>query len=104
MSLEFREEMTRLAEVISSERSENKVSEVASELECIFGASGYQALLSEFSSRYEVSLDDAVKRPIVFRQALFCLLGDLGSKFVIDRLERRLDNPPQLSAEFMTVP
>ena len=75
MSIEFREEMQKLASVISTGRDEDRLTEVSAELDVIFGATGSQVLLKEFSSRYGVSLADPLKRPSVFQQALFFLLG-----------------------------
>jgi hypothetical protein len=90
MSIEFREEMEKLASLISTDKSEDSTSEVASELETVFGVSGSQALLRVFSTRYRVYLIDAIERPGVFQQALFFLLGDLGSSMVMERINRRV--------------
>jgi hypothetical protein len=90
MSIEFREEMEKLVSLISTVKNEDSTSEVASELETIFGVSGSQALLRVFSMRYGVSLRDAIKRPGVFQQALFFLLGDLGSSLVMERINKRV--------------
>jgi hypothetical protein len=90
MSIEFREEMEKLASLISTDKREDSTPEVASELETIFGISGSQALLRVFSVRYGVSLIDAIKRPGVFQQALFFLLGDLGSSLVMERINKRV--------------
>jgi hypothetical protein len=78
MSVEFRREMERL--------------QVGQELEVIFGSSGSEALLREFSSRYSVTVVDAVKRPTVFQQALFFLLGDLGANLVMKRINQRISS------------
>jgi hypothetical protein len=90
MSIEFREEMEKLASLISTDKGEDSTSEVVSELETIFGVSGSQALLRVFSVRYGVSLIDAIERPGVFQQALFFLLGDLGSSLVMERINKRV--------------
>jgi len=92
--VEFRREMENLASLISEHKQEDLVAAVGLELETIFGASGSQALLREFSSRYAVSVDDAIKRPGVFQQALFFLLGDLGSTLVMRRINERVSAKP----------
>jgi hypothetical protein len=98
MSIEFREEMQKLASVISVAKDEDTILEVSDELQNIFGVSGSQVLLKEFASRYGVSLADAVKRPSVFQQALFFLLGDLGSNIVMGRINKRIWSLAQTAA------
>jgi len=90
MSLEFREEMEKLASVLGTGAGRNAVAEVESELEVIFGDSGKQALLTEISKRYDVASSDAIRRPGAFHTALYYLLGELGSKFVMDRINARV--------------
>ncbi|MDA4123898.1 MAG: hypothetical protein OK438_00415 [Thaumarchaeota archaeon] len=62
---------------------------VEAELETIFGSSGKQVLLKEFSSRYSVTVKDVVRRPNEFRIALSFLSGELGSNFVMGRINKR---------------
>lgn len=90
MSLEFREEMEKLASVLGTGAGRNAVAEVESELEVIFGDSGKQALPTEISKRYDVASSDAIRRPGAFHTALYYLLGELGSKFVMDRINSRV--------------
>jgi hypothetical protein len=97
MSVEFRREMEKLASMISEHTQEDLVSLVEEELETIFGSSGCVALLREFSTRYGVTVEDAVKRPSVFQQALFFLLGDLGSTLVMKRIHSKVSTNPLAS-------
>jgi hypothetical protein len=69
---------------------QNAEAAVESELEAIFGDTGKEALLREFFRRYEVVPSDAIRRPGVFQTALYYLLGELGSKLVIDRIMNRV--------------
>jgi hypothetical protein len=90
MSLEFREEMERLASTLGTGAGREVVADVESELEVIFGDSGKQALLVELSKRCGVVPSDAIRRPGTFHTALYYLLGELGSKFVMDRIDKRV--------------
>ena len=93
MSIEFRKEMEKLASLISVDKDRDTVAEVALELQRIFGKSGSEALLIEITSRYKVNLEDAIKRPTAFQQALFFLLGDLGASFVMQRINQKVPTP-----------
>ena len=90
MSQEFRDEMLKSSALHPSSREEQAVSLVERELETIFGNSGKQVLLKEFSSRYEVTLRDAIRRPSAFQIALFQLVGELGSALVMGRVNSRI--------------
>ena len=90
MSPGFREETNRLASTLGAGGGREAVADVESELEVIFGDSGKQVLLVELSRRYDVAPSDAVGRPDAFRTALYYLLGELGSKFVMDRVNMRI--------------
>jgi hypothetical protein len=90
MSLEFREEMEKLTSALGTGVGQDAVAEVESELEVIFGGPGKQVLLAEFSKRYNVTPSDAIRRPGAFHTALYYLLGELGSKFVMDRINMRV--------------
>ena len=90
MSTEFREEMEKLTSALGLGSNRNAVAEVDSELEVIFGDSGKQVLLLELSKRYDVTPSDAIRRPGAFHTALYYLLGELGSKFVMDRIDMRV--------------
>ncbi len=90
MSLEFREEMEKLASNHGMGAGREAVIDVESELEVIFGDSGKQVLLVELSKRYDVVPSDAIRRPGAFHTALYYLLGELGSKFVMDRINMRV--------------
>jgi hypothetical protein len=93
MSPESKEEMEKLALVLGTGVSRQAVAEVESELEVIFGDSGKQALLVELSKRYSVVPGDAIRCPSAFHRALYYLLGELGSKFVMDRIDMRVRGP-----------
>lgn len=93
MSLESREEMKRLTSAMGTSEDRDAVAEVESELETIFGDSGKQVLLAEFSKRYDVASSDAIRRPDAFRTALYYLLGELGSDFVMNRINMRVRGP-----------
>jgi hypothetical protein len=93
MSIEFREEMENLSRVLGTGKKVNAIAEVESELESIFGYSGSQILLLESSNRYQVTVGDAVRRPGAFHTALFYLLGELGSSFVMKRINERIWGP-----------
>ena len=82
--------MEKLASALGTRSGRDAVSEVESELEVIFGDSGKQALLAEVSKRYKVTPSDAIRRPGAFHTALYYLLGELGSKFVMDRINMRV--------------
>ena len=82
--------MLKLAAILPSSREEQAVSQVEMELETIFGNSGKQVLLKEFSSRYEVTIRDAIRRPGAFQIALYYLLGELGSGVVMGRINKRI--------------
>ncbi|MGD0318895.1 MAG: hypothetical protein ABSB56_04295 [Nitrososphaerales archaeon] len=90
MSLEFRKGTEKLASTPVTGASREAVADVESELEVIFGASGRQALLVELSKRYGVVPSDAIGRPDAFHTALYYLLGELSSKFVMDRINMRV--------------
>jgi len=90
MSLEFREEMERLASALGTDPRRDAVAEVESELEAIFGDTGKKVLLMEFSKRYNVVPGDAIRRPGAFHTALYYLLGELGSRFVMERISTRV--------------
>jgi hypothetical protein len=97
MSPDFREEMEKLTSTLATGADRNAVAEVESELEVIFGDSGKQVLLMELSKRYDVTPSDAVRRPGVFHTALYYLLGELGSKFVLDRIKMRVSGSIHVS-------
>ena len=97
MSLEFREETERLTSSMGTSAGRDAVAEVESELEVIFGGSGKQVLLVEFSKRYDVTPSDAIRRPRAFHLALYYLLGELGSNFVMGRINLRVWGPPPAS-------
>ena len=90
MSLESREELEELASTLGMGAGREAVAAVESELEVILGDSGRQALLVELSKRYDVVPSDAIRRPGAFHTALYYLLGELGSKFVMDRINTRV--------------
>jgi hypothetical protein len=90
MSLGFREETKKLTSTLRKDGNRDAVAEVEAELEVIFGDSGKQVLLLELSKRYDITPNDAIKSPGAFRTALYYLLGELGSKFVIDRINMRV--------------
>jgi hypothetical protein len=90
LSIEFRDEMEKLSRIFVSNGEDEAVTQVESELEAIFGDSGKQVLVKEFSSRYLVSVKDAIRRPSEFQIALYYLLGELGSTLVMDRINKRL--------------
>ncbi len=90
MSQEFRDEMEKLAPIFASNTEAQAISKVETELETIFGISGKQVVMKEFSSRYDVSINDAVRRPSAFQIALYYLLGELGSSLVMERINKRL--------------
>lgn len=93
MSIEFREEMENLSKVLGTGKKMNTTAEVESELESIFGYSGRQVLLLESSDRYQVTAGDAIRRPGAFHTALYYLLGELGSSFVMERINNRVWGP-----------
>jgi hypothetical protein len=97
MSLEFGEEMEKLASALGTGAGRDAVAEVEVELETIFGEAGKQVVLAELSKRYDVTPSDAIRRPGVFRTALYYLIGELGSKFVMDRINIRLRGPLPVS-------
>lgn len=97
MSVEFKEEMEKLASILGTDQGRDAVAEVELELEVIFGDTGKQVLLAELSKRYDVTPSDAIRRPGVFHTALYYLLGELGSKFVIDRISTRVWGPVPVS-------
>lgn len=97
MSVEFREEMERLAAALGTDGRRDAVAEVESELEIIFGDSGKKVLLMEFSKRYNVVPSDAIRRPGAFHTALYYLLGELGSKFVMERISMRTSGAVPIS-------
>jgi len=99
MSLEFREGMEKLASTLQTGVGREAVADVESELEVIFGDSGKKALLVELSKRYSVVPGDAIRRPGEFHTALYYLLGELGSKFVMDRLNIRVWGSRLISPE-----
>ncbi len=75
--------------------------QVETELGVIFGDSGRQVVLKEVGERYGVSLEDAITRPSAFREALFYLLGDLGTSLVMGRINKRVlgvATPPTLNS------
>jgi len=82
--------MERFASVLGKRVGEDAEAEVESELEAIFGDTGKQVLLMEFSKRYDVVPSDAINRPGAFQTALYYLLGELGSRFVMERLSSRV--------------
>jgi hypothetical protein len=90
MSLEFREEMEKLTSALGTRTGREAVADVESELEVIFGDSGKMVLLMELSKRYDVVPSDAIRRPGAFHTALYYLLGERGSKFVMDRINMRV--------------
>ena len=90
MSLAFREEMDKLSGTIGADAKQNSKADVEEELVSIFGESGAKVLLIEFSEAYSVVAADAVRRPGAFHTALYYLLGDLGAKFVMDRINIRM--------------
>ncbi len=90
MSQEFRDEMEKLAPYFASNTEAQAISKVETELETIFGVSGKQVVMKEFSSRYDVSINDAIRRPSAFQIALYYLLGELGSSLVMERINKRL--------------
>ncbi len=90
MSQEFRDEMEKLAPYFASNAEAQAISRVETELETIFGNSGKQVLVKEFSSRYDVSIKDAIRRPSAFQIALYYLLGDLGSSLAMERINKQL--------------
>ena len=91
--------MEKLASVPGTRVGREAVAEVESELEVIFGDSGKQALLAELSKRYSVVPGDAIRRPGAFRTALYYLLGELGSKFVMGRIDMRVWGPVPVSLQ-----
>jgi hypothetical protein len=90
MSLDFKKETERLKQVSSMRTNGDALADVESELEVIFGDSGKKVLLVELSKRYDVVPSDAVRRPNAFHTALYYLLGEHGSKFVMDRIIARI--------------
>jgi hypothetical protein len=90
MSLAFREEMQRLTTAIGNDLRQESVAQIESELADIFGDTGREVLLIEFSNRYGVTAADAIRRPGAFHTALYYLLGEHGSSFVMDRINRRI--------------
>jgi hypothetical protein len=56
MSREFRDETGELASVSVQSQEAEAVTLVEAELETIFGSSGKQVLLREFSTRYSVTV------------------------------------------------
>ena len=102
MSLEFREEMEKLASTIGGEPRRDTVAEVEYELEAIFGDAGKQVLLREFSKRYNVVPSDALRRPGAFHTALYYLLGEHGSKFVMERISLRTSGAVPIAAPRLT--
>jgi hypothetical protein len=90
MSLESREELEELASTLGTGAGQEAVAAVESELEVILGDSGRQVLLVELSKRYDVVPSDAIRRPGTFHTALYYLLGEHGSKFVMDRINMRV--------------
>ena len=97
LSLEFREEMEKLASTLGTSANRDAVATVESELEAIFGGAGKEVLLLEFSKRYNVVPGDAIRRPGAFHTALYYLLGELGSKFVMERISARVCGTVQVS-------
>lgn len=90
MSLKVREETEKLASTLGTDAGREAVADVESELEVIFGDSGKQVLLVELSRKYDVVPSDAIMRPAAFRTALYYLVGELGSRFVMDRINLRV--------------
>ncbi|MGD0396459.1 MAG: hypothetical protein ABSB26_06075 [Nitrososphaerales archaeon] len=90
MPLEFKEEIGESPSAMETGAGWEAVADVESELEVIFGDSGKQALLAELSKRYNVVSGDAIRRPDTFHTALYYLVGELGSKFVMDRISMRI--------------
>jgi hypothetical protein len=97
MSLDFMKEMEKLTSTLEVRADWNAVPEVESELEVIFGESGKKVLLIELSKRYDVAPKDAIKCPSAFHTALYYLLGELGSRFVMDRIYMRLSGSVPVS-------
>lgn len=93
MSIEFREEMEKLSKVLGTGKKKDATAEVESELESIFGYSGRQILLLESLDRYKVTAGDAIRRPGAFHTAFYYLLGELGSSFVMERINKRVWGP-----------
>jgi hypothetical protein len=93
MSLEFREEMERLSSAIGGGARQTGAADVEKELTEIFGDSGKKVILMEFAERYGVAAADAIRRPGAFHTALFYLLGEMGSTFVMDRINKRVWGP-----------
>lgn len=85
--------MQRLAAAVGTEVRQESVEQVESELADIFGETGREVLLTEFSERYSVIAADAIRRPGAFHTALYYLLGEHGSSFVMDRINRRVRGP-----------
>ena len=79
-----------MSTIVESDLHRKGISEVESELTDIFGSSGKQVVLLEFFNRYKVTVDDAIRRPKAFHTALYYLLGELGSDFVMGRIDGRL--------------
>jgi hypothetical protein len=90
MSVAFREEMQRLASAVGNELRQDSIAQVETELEEIFGDSGRQVILTEFKDRYGVTAADAFRRPGAFHTALYYLLGEHGSTFVMERINKRI--------------
>lgn len=97
MSVDFREVIEKLTSTMGKGPYLNTVAEVESELEVIFGDSGKRVLLMELSKRYDVTPSDAIRRPGAFHTALYYLLGELGSRFVMDRIDMRVSGSVPVS-------
>lgn len=87
--------MERLASAIGTEQRKDSVGDVDSELVRLFGKSGEEALLEEFSSRFDVSISDAIRRPGAFHTALQYTLGELVASFVMDQIDLRVSGVAQ---------
>ncbi len=90
MSTAFREEMEKLASAVSEGVEKEAVSKAEAELEVIFGNSGKQVVMKECLSTHDVTVSDAIKRPQRFEQALYSILGELGSSLVMNRINKRV--------------
>jgi len=90
LSQEFKKEVEKLASIASASAGHNAEAEVEAELEAIFGDTGKAVLLLEFAKRYDVTPGDAIRRPAVFGMALYYMIGELGSRFVMDRISSRI--------------
>jgi len=94
MSVEFREEIEKISTALGGSKKKDVSGEVESELETIFGAPGREVLVAEFAERYQVTPGDAIRRPGAFHTALYYLLGDLWSGYVMERINNRVTALP----------